>query len=101
LAARRPAEARAMLHILGWILAGLVIGALAKLLHPGKDPGGILVTIALGSGGALLGGLIGRAVGGYGPDENAGFIVSVIGAIVILAIYTAAVKRRGRLGYSP
>ncbi len=89
-----------MLHVLGWILAGLVIGALAKLLHPGKDPGGILITIALGIGGALLGGFIGRAVGWYGPDENAGFIVSVIGAIVILGIYTAVVRRRhGRLGY--
>ncbi len=91
-----------MLHILGWILAGLVIGALAKLLHPGKDPGGLLITIALGIGGALLGGFIGRAVGWYEADENAGFIVSIIGAVVLLAIYTAFAKRRtGRLGYSP
>jgi uncharacterized membrane protein YeaQ/YmgE (transglycosylase-associated protein family) len=89
-----------MLHILGWILAGLVIGAIAKLLYPGKDPGGILVTMALGIGGALLGGFIGRAIGWYGPDDNAGYIVSVIGAVIILAIYTSvAKKKQDEIGY--
>jgi uncharacterized membrane protein YeaQ/YmgE (transglycosylase-associated protein family) len=89
-----------MIAFLGWVIAGLVIGAVAKLFHPGDNPGGFLATIALGIAGALLGGFIGRSVGLYGPNENAGFIVSVIGAIVVLAIYSAAVRSK-RIGYSP
>ena len=58
-----------MLSILGWIIFGLIIGALAKLLMPGRDPGGIIVTILLGIVGALLGGFLGRAIGFYGPGE--------------------------------
>jgi uncharacterized membrane protein YeaQ/YmgE (transglycosylase-associated protein family) len=83
-----------MVSILGWIFFGLVVGALAKLFHPGKDPGGILVTIALGIAGAVLAGFLGRAVGWYGPDDGAGYLTSIAGAIVILAIYTAVVKRK-------
>ncbi len=83
-----------MFNIIGWIIAGLIIGALAKLLHPGKDPGGIVVTMLIGIGGALLGGFLGRAVGWYGPNESAGYIVSILGAVILLAIYTMVMRRR-------
>ena len=75
--------------ILSWILFGLVIGIIAKLLMPGRDPGGFIVTILLGIAGALLGGFIGRAMGFYGPNEAAGWIISILGAIILLAIVTA------------
>jgi len=80
--------------ILGWILFGLVIGALAKLVMPGKDPGGIIVTILLGIVGALLGGFLGRALGLYNEGEPAGFIGAMVGAILVLAIYRMATGRR-------
>ncbi len=73
--------------ILGWIVFGLVVGAVAKLLMPGRDPGGIIVTMVLGVVGALLGGFIGRAVGLYSANEGAGFIMALVGAIIVLAIY--------------
>ena len=80
--------------ILAWILFGLVIGVIAKLLMPGRDPGGFIITILLGIAGAVLGGFIGRAMGFYGPDEAAGWIVSILGAIILLAIYRMMVRRR-------
>jgi uncharacterized membrane protein YeaQ/YmgE (transglycosylase-associated protein family) len=80
--------------ILGWILFGLVAGIIAKLLMPGRDPGGFIVTILLGIAGALLGGFIGRALGLYGPGEGAGMLMSILGAIVLLAIYRFTVGRR-------
>jgi uncharacterized membrane protein YeaQ/YmgE (transglycosylase-associated protein family) len=80
--------------ILGWILFGLVVGALAKLVMPGRDPGGIIVTILLGVVGALLGGFLGRALGLYNEGEPAGFIGALVGAIVVLAIYRMATGRR-------
>jgi uncharacterized membrane protein YeaQ/YmgE (transglycosylase-associated protein family) len=83
-----------MLSILGWIIFGLIIGALAKLLMPGRDPGGIIVTILLGIVGALLGGFLGRAIGFYGPGEAAGFVMSLIGAIILLLLYRLLVVRR-------
>lgn len=73
--------------MLGWILFGLVVGAVAKLLMPGRDPGGWIVTILLGIAGAMLGGFIGRAAGWYGPNDAAGFLMSVVGAIVLLSLY--------------
>jgi len=76
-----------MLAILGWILFGLIVGALAKLVMPGRDPGGLVVTILLGIVGALVGGFIGRLLGLYQRGESAGFIMATIGAIVILFIY--------------
>jgi len=81
--------------ILGWIIFGLVVGALAKLVMPGKDPGGIIITILLGIVGAFVGTFIGRALGMYGPGQAAGWIMSVIGAIIVLAIYRAVTGRRG------
>jgi uncharacterized membrane protein YeaQ/YmgE (transglycosylase-associated protein family) len=80
--------------IITWILFGLVVGVIAKLLMPGRDPGGFIVTILLGIAGALLGGFIGRAMGFYGPNESAGWIVSILGAIILLAIYRMMLRRR-------
>ena len=80
--------------ILSWILFGLVVGIIAKLLMPGRDPGGFIVTILLGIAGALLGGFIGRAMGLYGENDAAGWIVSILGAILLLALYRMMVRRR-------
>ena len=80
--------------ILSWILFGLVIGVIAKLLMPGRDPGGFIVTILLGIAGALFGGFIGRAMGFYGENQGAGWIMSILGAILLLAIYRMMVRKR-------
>ena len=80
--------------ILSWILFGLVVGVIAKLLMPGRDPGGFIVTILLGIAGALIGGFVGRALGFYGENESAGWIMSILGAIVLLALYRMMVRRR-------
>jgi uncharacterized membrane protein YeaQ/YmgE (transglycosylase-associated protein family) len=80
--------------ILSWILFGLVVGIIAKLLMPGRDPGGFIITILLGIAGALVGGFIGRAMGFYGPNQTAGWIVSILGAIVLLLLYRLAVRRQ-------
>jgi uncharacterized membrane protein YeaQ/YmgE (transglycosylase-associated protein family) len=76
-----------MLHFLWMCLIGLVAGALAKLIMPGKDPGGIIVTMLLGIAGSLLAGFLGRALGLYEPGQGAGLIMSVAGAILLLVIY--------------
>lgn len=75
------------MSIIGWILFGLIVGVVAKLLMPGRDPGGMIVTILLGIGGALVGGFIGRALGWYGEGDPVGFILAVIGAILVLFAY--------------
>jgi uncharacterized membrane protein YeaQ/YmgE (transglycosylase-associated protein family) len=75
------------MSIIGWILFGLIVGVVAKLLMPGRDPGGMIVTILLGIGGALVGGFIGRAFGWYGEGDPVGFIMAVIGAILVLFAY--------------
>jgi uncharacterized membrane protein YeaQ/YmgE (transglycosylase-associated protein family) len=80
--------------ILTWILFGLVVGVIAKLLMPGRDPGGFIVTILLGIAGALFGGFIGRAMGFYGENQGAGWIMSILGAILLLAIYRMMVRKR-------
>jgi uncharacterized membrane protein YeaQ/YmgE (transglycosylase-associated protein family) len=78
-----------------WMLVvGLIIGALAKLLMPGKDPGGVLLTMLLGVAGALVAGFLGRSLGWYAEGEPAGFIASTIGAILLLALYRVLVGRR-------
>ena len=82
--------------ILGWIVFGLIVGALAKLVMPGKDPGGIIVTMWLGIAGAVLGGFVGRALGLYGEGEAAGFIMSFIGAVLLLFLYRMMIGRRHR-----
>ena len=83
-----------MFGVLGWILFGLIVGVIAKLVMPGRDPGGILVTMALGIAGALLGGFLGRALGWYGPTDGAGFFMSLFGAILLLWIYRMLVAPR-------
>lgn len=82
------------MEILGWILFGLVVGALAKLVMPGRDPGGIIITMLLGIAGAVLGGFIGQALGFYREGEAAGFLMSLLGAIVLLALYRMFIGRR-------
>jgi uncharacterized membrane protein YeaQ/YmgE (transglycosylase-associated protein family) len=76
-----------MLHFVWMCIIGLVAGALAKLIMPGKDPGGIIVTILLGIAGSLVAGFLGRALGLYQPGQGAGLIMSVLGAIVLLVVY--------------
>lgn len=83
------------MEILTTILIGLVVGALAKLIMPGKDPGGIIVTILLGIAGAFVAGYLGQALGWYEVGEGPGFIASVIGALILLGIYRLIVGRRG------
>ncbi|MEO8347680.1 MAG: GlsB/YeaQ/YmgE family stress response membrane protein [Acidobacteriota bacterium] len=80
--------------ILGWILFGLVVGIVAKFIMPGRDPGGIIITIILGIVGALLGGFIGQALNLYEPGEPAGFVGATLGAILILWIYRVATRKR-------
>ena len=81
--------------IIGWIVIGLLAGGIAKLLMPGKDPGGCIVTILLGIAGALLAGFLGRAIGWYDAgDAGAGFIAAIVGAFLILLIYRLVMRRR-------
>jgi uncharacterized membrane protein YeaQ/YmgE (transglycosylase-associated protein family) len=75
------------MNIIGVVIAGFIIGMLAKLVMPGRDPGGILVTTILGIIGTLIGWWIGRTMGFYGPDQAAGWLMSILGAVVLLAIY--------------
>ncbi len=82
---------------IGWLVIGLVAGGNAKLLMPGRDPGGCIITILLGIAGAMLAGFLGRTLGWYGPqDQGAGFLAAVVGAFVLLFIYRL-VAGRGRL----
>ena len=76
-----------MLHWLWVAIIGLIIGALAKLIMPGKDPGGIFITLLLGIAGSLLAGWLGRAIGHYQEGQPAGFIASIFGALLLLGIY--------------
>ncbi len=82
------------MHILITLIVGLIVGALAKLIMPGKDPGGIIVTILLGIAGSFIAGLLGHALGWYKVGDGPGIIASVIGAVILLAIYRAVVGRR-------
>jgi len=82
-----------MVGILGWIVFGLIVGVIAKLLMPGRDPGGIIVTMLIGIVGAIFGGYIGRALGFYGPNQGAGILMSIVGAVLLLAIYRMVAGR--------
>jgi uncharacterized membrane protein YeaQ/YmgE (transglycosylase-associated protein family) len=75
------------MELLGWIMTGLLAGALARLVMPGRDPGGCVVTILLGMAGALLAAFVGQIMGFYAPGEHASFIAAVLGAIAVLALY--------------
>jgi len=72
--------------ILGWIVFGLIVGVAARFVTPGRDPGGVILTILLGIAGALLGGFIGRGLGWYGENDPAGFFMALLGAILILVV---------------
>lgn len=76
-----------MFHLLWTAIIGLVVGAIAKLIIPGKEPGGIFITMLIGIAGAFLGTWLGRAIGHYEPGQSAGFLMSLVGALVLLGIY--------------
>ena len=80
--------------ILAWIVLGLIAGAIAKALMPGKDPGGIIVTMLLGVAGAFIAGYIGHSLGWYAVGEGPGIIASIVGAFILLALYRLAIHRR-------
>ena len=79
-----------MMDIIGWIVFGLVVGIIAKFLMPGRDPGGFVITTLLGIAGALVGGYLGRFLNLYGEGDPVGFVMAVIGSIVLLLIYRMA-----------
>ena len=79
--------------IIGTIVIGFIVGVIAKFIHPGKENMGFILTVILGIAGALLARFVGQAVGFYGPNQDAGFIAALIGAIVLLVIYGAVAKR--------
>ncbi len=83
-----------MFGLLGWIVFGLIVGAIAKLVMPGRDPGGMIVTMILGIVGAMLGGFIGRTLGLYGPDAPAGFFMALLGAVLLLIAYRYTIGAR-------
>ena len=83
-----------MFGVLGWMIFGLIVGAIAKLLMPGRDPGGFIVTMLLGIAGAVAGGFLGRVLGWYGPNDGAGFFMSLLGAVLLLWLYRMMVTRR-------
>jgi uncharacterized membrane protein YeaQ/YmgE (transglycosylase-associated protein family) len=80
--------------IIGWIVIGGIAGGIAKLLMPGRDPGGCIITVLLGIVGALVAGWIGHAVGWYRTGEGAGFIAAIVGAFLLLLIYRLVAGRR-------
>lgn len=82
-----------MFGVLSWIVFGLIVGVIAKLVMPGRDAGGFVMTVILGIAGALLGGFIGQVLGIYGPEQPAGIIMSIIGAVLLLAIYRLFARR--------
>jgi len=83
------------MHIIWSLVVGLIVGAIAKLLMPGRDPGGIIITMLLGIAGSVIAGFLGRALGIYhAGDAGPGIIASIVGAVLVLAIYRAASGRR-------
>jgi len=85
------------MHILITIFVGLIVGLIAKLLMPGRDPGGFIVTILLGIAGAAVARWIGRQLGWYGPEDAAGFLASVVGAIILLIVYRLIQRARQKI----
>jgi uncharacterized membrane protein YeaQ/YmgE (transglycosylase-associated protein family) len=91
----RVAKDGLIMHIIVVLVTGLIVGAIARAIVPGTEPGGWLVSLILGVGGSILGGMIGKALGMYHAGQGAGIIMSLIGAIVLVAIYHAIMARRG------
>jgi uncharacterized membrane protein YeaQ/YmgE (transglycosylase-associated protein family) len=85
------------MYIIGWILFGLAVGTVAKFLMPGRDPGGFFITVLLGIVGSLVGGFLGRLVGWYGDGDPVGFVMAVVGSIVLLAAYRSTMGRTPRV----
>ena len=85
------------MYIIGWILFGLIVGIVAKFLMPGRDPGGFFITVLLGIVGSLVGGFLGRLVGWYGDGDPVGFVMAVVGSIVLLAAYRMTMGRTPRV----
>jgi uncharacterized membrane protein YeaQ/YmgE (transglycosylase-associated protein family) len=83
-----------MLSFIWMCIIGLVAGAIAKLIMPGKDPGGLIVTMLIGIAGSIVAGYLGRAIGWYQEGQGAGLIMSVVGAIILLAVYRMMTSRR-------
>lgn len=81
--------------VIAWLVIGLLAGGIAKLLMPGKDPGGCLVTMLLGIAGAMLAGFLGKTIGWYKEGEAAGFVAAIVGAFIILLVYRLVLRRRG------
>lgn len=84
------------MSIIGWIVFGLIVGIVAKFVVPGRDPGGLIVTMILGIVGALLGGFLGRMLGWYREGDPVGFIMAVVGSIVLLIAYRMVMGRGPR-----
>ena len=82
------------MSILMTLIIGLVVGGLAKLVMPGKDPGGILITMLLGVAGAFIAGFLGHALGWYQVGEGPGILGSIVGALVLLGVYRVATGRK-------
>jgi uncharacterized membrane protein YeaQ/YmgE (transglycosylase-associated protein family) len=90
-----PSPGESIMSIVLWILFGLIVGVIAKLLTPGREPGGFVLTMLLGIGGALLGGFVGRMIGAYPSYQStAGFFMSILGAVIILAVYHTIIGHR-------
>lgn len=83
-----------MFGLIGWMIFGLLVGAVAKFLMPGRDPGGLILTMLIGLAGAGIGGWIGRSFGMYGSGEPAGFVMALVGAVSLLLIYRMVARRR-------
>ena len=79
--------------VIGWIIFGLIAGIVAKLLTPGRDPGGFVITTLIGIVGAVIGGYIGRGLGWYQEGEPVGFLMAVVGSIVLLLLYRVVARR--------
>lgn len=82
------------MDILSTLIVGLIVGALAKLVMPGKDPGGFIITIVLGVAGAFIAGWLGHSLGWYRAGESPGIIMSVVGAVILLGVYRLVIGRR-------
>jgi uncharacterized membrane protein YeaQ/YmgE (transglycosylase-associated protein family) len=90
---RQRAAEESIMHIIGWIVFGLIVGIVAKFLMPGRDPGGFVITALLGMVGAVVGGFVGRMIGLYGEGDPIGFIMAVLGSIIVLVVYRVTMGR--------
>lgn len=82
------------MSILMTLIVGLVVGALAKLVMPGKDPGGVIITMLIGVAGAFIAGFLGHQLGWYNVGEGPGIIASIVGAVILLGVYRMATGRK-------